>query len=124
MVVKDILNPTTTFLSCSTAYFHMVVKAAEINDNWVLCCSTAYFHMVVKVTEKIDAIALSCSTAYFHMVVKASIEASNASNCCSTAYFHMVVKVELFYYISLLVAVQHILEKKRALYDVGFPAYT
>ena len=58
------------------------------------------------------------------MVVKVDNLIDSYSFSCSTAYFHMVVKVELFYYISLLVAVQHILEKKRALYDVGFPAYT
>ena len=58
------------------------------------------------------------------MVVKVEKLKDDYDLSCSTAYFHMVVKVELFYYISLLVAVQHILEKRQALYDVGFPAYT
>ena len=80
--------------------------------------------MVVKVINLAPLVATSCSTAYFHMVVKGIVLGLARAFGCSTAYFHMVVKVELFYYISLLVAVQHILEKRQALYDVGFPAYT
>ena len=71
-VVKALVNPEIVLLCCSTAHFHMVVKACSKNKNNNVSCSTANFHMVVKDRQCMLKHTLSCSTARFRMVVKAS----------------------------------------------------
>ena len=48
MVVNDLSIYFCSFIGCSTAQFHMVVKAEQLAYMLWLCCSTAQFHMVVK----------------------------------------------------------------------------
>ena len=94
-VVKVKIMTFVQLVNCSTANFHMVVKALDETHYPNNGCSTARIHMVVKEATTPVYLSSGCSTAQFHMVVKASISSIFIIICCSTANFHMVVKVYL-----------------------------
>lgn len=72
-----------------------VVKVKIMTFVQLVSCSTANFHMVVKALDETHYPNNGCSTARIHMVVKEATTPVYLSSGCSTAQFHMVVKVYL-----------------------------